>query len=208
MKHTLDINNWVRKDHFQFFKQFQEPYFGVTVKVDCSKAYDYCKENGASFFLFYLHVALSAANSIENFRYRINGDDVVIYDQIDASPTTARANGTFGFSYIKHHPEFEIFQKDGKQEIERVKNTNGLDPATSGENVIHFSALPWLDFTSFSHARSYSFPDSAPKISFGKVVEANGKKTMAVSIHVHHGLMDGLHVGQFVERFQELMNKE
>ena len=35
----------------------------------------------------------------------------------------------------------------------------------------------------------------------------NGKKTMAMSVHVHHGLMDGLHVGQFVDHFQELMNK-
>jgi chloramphenicol O-acetyltransferase type A len=25
-------------------------------------------------------------------------------------------------------------------------------------------------------------------------------------VHVHHGLMDGLHVGQFVTYFQELMN--
>jgi chloramphenicol O-acetyltransferase type A len=30
--------------------------------------------------------------------------------------------------------------------------------------VIHFSAIPWLDFTSLSHARSYTFPDSCPKI--------------------------------------------
>jgi chloramphenicol O-acetyltransferase type A len=29
---------------------------------------------------------------------------------------------------------------------------------------------------------------------------------MSMSIHVHHGLMDGYHVGQFVDCFQELMN--
>ena len=58
----------------------------------------------------------------------------------------------------------------------------------------------------FSHARSFTFPDSCPKISFGKMMIENGKKTMSMSVHVHHGLIDGYHVGQFVNLFQELMN--
>ena len=91
---------------------------------------------------------------------------------------------------------------------ENVKNTNNLLPAVSGENVIHFSAIPWLDFTSISHARSFSHPDSCPKISFGKMTENNGVKEMSVSIHVHHALMDGYHVGLFVEKFQALLNDE
>ncbi|RYG03106.1 MAG: hypothetical protein EOO02_09150 [Chitinophagaceae bacterium] len=69
----------------------------------------------------------------------------------------------------------------------------------------HLSALPWLNFTSISHARAFSFPDSCPKISFGKLSEVEGKSLMPVSIHVHHGLMDGFHVAQFVERFEAEM---
>jgi chloramphenicol O-acetyltransferase type A len=43
--------------------------------------------------------------------------------------------------------------------------------------TIHFSAIPWLNFTSLSHARSYTFPDSSPKISFGKMtISENGKE--------------------------------
>jgi chloramphenicol O-acetyltransferase type A len=30
---------------------------------------------------------------------------------------------------------------------------------------------------------------------------------MPMSIHVHHGLVDGLHLGQFVDYFQEIMNQ-
>jgi chloramphenicol O-acetyltransferase type A len=42
--------------------------------------------------------------------------------------------------------------------------------------TIHFSAIPWLNFTSLSHARSYTFPDSSP-ISFGKMtISENGKE--------------------------------
>jgi chloramphenicol O-acetyltransferase type A len=39
-----------------------------------------------------------------------------------------------------------------------------------------------------------------------KIAE-NGKRTMPMSIHVHHGLVDGLHLGQFVDYFQEIMNQ-
>ncbi|HJY13751.1 MAG TPA: CatA-like O-acetyltransferase, partial [Flavobacterium sp.] len=93
-------------------------------------------------------------------------------------------------------------------EIERIQNTTGLFTRSfDDDNLIHFSAIPWLNFTSLSHARSHTFPDSCPKISFGKMITDNGKKTMAMSVHVHHGLMDGLHVGQFVDLFQELMNQ-
>jgi len=39
MKTKLDISSWNRKDHFAFFKQFEEPFFGVTVPIDCTTAY-------------------------------------------------------------------------------------------------------------------------------------------------------------------------
>ncbi|MBC7912492.1 MAG: chloramphenicol acetyltransferase, partial [Pyrinomonadaceae bacterium] len=47
---------------------------------------------------------------------------------------------------------------------------------------------------------------SCPKISFGMMTDEHGKLSMPVSIHVHHALMDGYHVAEFVNLFQELMN--
>jgi chloramphenicol O-acetyltransferase type A len=207
MKQVIDIDTWVRRDHFNFFRQFEEPFFGVTVNVDCTTAYTRAKDHGQSFFLHYLHKALAAANSVEAFRYRIGGNEVFLYDVVNASPTINRPDGTFGFSYIDFNADFNVFAMEAQREIERVQNTTGLVPAVSGENVIHFSSIPWINFTSLSHARSFSFNDCIPKISFGKMTEVEGVKAMPVSVHVHHALMDGYHVGQFVERFQQLLNE-
>lgn len=69
------------------------------------------------------------------------------------------------------------------------------------------SALPWLNFTDLSHARCFSSADSVPKISFGKMTDIDGIKLMPISIHVHHGLMDGRQIGLFVQQFQELMDQ-
>ncbi len=207
MKRRLDLTQWNRKYHYQFFKQFEEPFFGVCVNIDCTTAYAKAKEQSGSFFLYYLYQSLVAANEIEPFRYRMNGDDVFIYDVIHASPTINRPDGTFGFAYMSYQPTLEGFLEEAIKETERVRVGTGLVPAVSGENVIHYSSIPWLAFTSLSHARSFSFKDSCPKISFGKMTEDGGRRTMPVSVHVHHALMDGYHVGQFVEGFQERMNE-
>lgn len=207
MKQLITLDDWKRKEHFQFFSKFEEPFFGVTINIDPTLAYQQAKEKGNSFFLYYLYRSLKAANEIENFRYRIIDKEVYLFDQINASATVNRPDETFGFSYMDYDKNEEMFYQKAKEEIVRVQQSKGLIPAGSGENVIHFSAVPWLDFTSLSHARSFTFPDSCPKISFGKITENNGKKLMSVSIHAHHGLMDGFHIGLFAEKFQELMNE-
>ena len=209
MKTLLDLENWPRKEHFLFFKQLEEPFFGITTSIDCTKAYNAAKQLGISFFINYLHKTMVAINTIEPFRYRISGDEIIIYDQINASATISRADTTFGFSLIEYNPDLAVFSEIATKEIERIQNTPGLFTRTfDTDNVIHFSAIPWIDFTSLSHARSYTFADSCPKISFGKMrLDETGKRSMSMSVHVHHGLMDGFHVGQFVNCFQELMNK-
>lgn len=207
MKTLLDLENWNRKEHFAHFCKMEEPFFGVTVEIDCTQAYQTAKELKTSFFIYYLHKTLVAVNAIENFKYRIAEGKIYINNQIDASATIGREDGTFGFSLIEYNPDFKIFEQTALAEIQRIQNTTGLFTRSfDDDNLIHFSAIPWLNFTSLSHARSYTFPDSCPKISFGKMITSDtGKKTIAMSVHVHHGLMDGLHVGQFVDYFQNLM---
>jgi len=204
----LEIDRWNRKEHFNFFSKFEEPFFGVSVDVDVTNVYSVSKDTKSSFYLNYLHKALIAANEIEPFRYRIDMKGrVEVYDFVDASATVLRDDETFGFSHIKYSRSFEKFEHFANTEIQRIKNTSGLDINVAPKNVIQFSALPWLNFTSMSHARSFSFRGSNPMISFGKVTKTNGERYMPVSIHVHHGLMDGLHVGQYVDLFQTLLNQ-
>lgn len=207
MKKLIDIENWNRKEHFLFFSKFSEPFFGVTVNIECTNAYLKAKEKQVSFFLYYLYQALKTANQIDNFKYRIIENQPYEFDIVNASPTINRPNGTFGFAYMDYVENEDEFYQKAMEEIEKVQNANSLLPAVSGENVIHFSAIPWIDFTSISHARSFSHPDSCPKISFGKMTETNEKKSMPISIHGHHALMDGFHVGQFIDEFQKLMNE-
>ncbi len=202
----MNIEKWSRKDHFLFFSKFEEPFFGICFRVDCTKAIKTCKEKGDSFFQIYLHACLKAVNSIENFRYRIEEGKVLIYDEIGASSTVNRPNGTFGFSYIPFERDFIKFAAQTTNILKKVRNSEELLPSDSADNVIHFSVLPWVDFTSVSHARPLSAEDSCPKVTIGKVIELNGHSSFAVSIHAHHALMDGYHIGLFAEAFQKQLD--
>ena len=207
MKNLLDLTSWNRREHFAFFSAFEEPFFGLVATVDCTRALAEAKRLDVPFFLYYLHAALRAVNQVEAFRYRIEDGQVYCYDRIHASATIGRADHTFGFSFIEHHDELADFLPSANAEIAAVQASQGLrlGPTTSRADVIHFSALPWVRFTGLSHARSFTYPDSCPKISVGQAYKEGGATLMPVSINVHHGLADGYHAGLFLAAFQELL---
>ena len=71
MKQKLDVAAWNRREHFNFFKIFDIPYYGVTIQLDCTRAYQQAKTLGVSFYTYYLHKTLIAINQLDNFKYRI-----------------------------------------------------------------------------------------------------------------------------------------
>ncbi|MFL1895172.1 CatA-like O-acetyltransferase [Aquimarina sp. 2-A2] len=205
MKRTrLHIEQWNRKEHYQFFSSFDEPFFGIVTEVDFTKGYHTAKEMNTSHFLYYLYCSLKAANTIDEFRYRIEDDAVYVYDQIHASPTIGREDHSFGFSFVPFHDNFETFEAAAKKEIALVQGSEGLrfNEDAKRLDTIHYSSIPWYTFSGLTHARNYSHTDSVPKISFGKYKKEGDRVLLPVAIYVHHGLMDGYHIGQYLEKFQ------
>jgi chloramphenicol O-acetyltransferase type A len=207
MKKKIDLATWNRKEHFEFFSTFEEPFFSITTPIDMTIAYEKAKVMQIPFFVYYLHKTIVAVNQVENFRYRIEGKEVVLYDEIDASSTIMREDKTIGFSFMKFHSDLHEFAKIVQTEIERIQRTPGLFTREFPENIIHFSAIPWINFTGLTHSRNYTLPDSCPKISWGKLMDENNKKTMSAAVMAHHGFVDGYHMGLFVEALQTELNK-
>lgn len=208
MKKEINLETWKRKSHFDFFSAMEEPFYGVTVAIDVTLAYEKAKEQNVSFFIYYLHATLKAMNELPAFKLRIDNGRVYEHDRIDASSTVMKDNETFGFSHVIYQDDLQIFNTLVQQEIARVKQTDTLlTKEDYGQNIIHFSAVPWINFTSLTHARGFSYPDSCPKVSIGKMIENNGKKEFNVALFAHHGLVDGLDMGRFFETFQNILNR-
>ena len=52
MKKLLDITTWNRKEHFDFFSQFEEPFFSITCEIDVTLAYKKAKQLEIPFFTY------------------------------------------------------------------------------------------------------------------------------------------------------------
>jgi Chloramphenicol O-acetyltransferase len=207
MKYKIDIKHWKRQSHFQFFSNFEDPLFGMVANVDCSLAYRYTKEHHLPFYLYYLYQSLSAVNAIENFRYRIEEGQPVLYDTIHASTTILKADETFGFVFLPYYANFSDFLDEAQHRIDAAKQVAGLglDKENARHDVIHYSAIPWVSFSSITHERSFQTSAGIPKITFGKYFWQDKKLIMPVSVFGHHGLMDGFHIGQYFEHFEALL---
>ena len=199
---VIHIENWHRKEQYEFFRQFDEPFTGVVVDVNVTSLYNHCKDTGTSFFQMYLHLCLKAVNETPAFSLRIVEEQVRSYDKVHASAVIIRPDRSFGFSHIEFSEDFAVFSNNVESEKERIAHDRSLFPPVNTPDVIHFSAMPWIKFRGLSHARNLSVKDSCPKISVGKIFEQEDDLLMPLSVHVHHALADGIDMGEFIENYQ------
>ena len=59
----LDMEHYERIEHFRYFLSMPYPYVGVTVDTDVTGIVSFCKANGYSFYLTFLHAAHLAQGS-------------------------------------------------------------------------------------------------------------------------------------------------
>jgi len=204
MPRPLDLDRWKRRQHFEFYRGYEQPFFNLCAEVDVSALAEACAApGGPSFFIATLYLSLAAANEVEELRYRLAGDGVVVHEVIHGGSTVLRPDETFVFAYFDFDPDFGRFHAHAQQVLEEVRRGPAvLKPRPDRVDLIHYSVIPWVSFTSFAHARTHRPGDSVPKIVFGRHHEAGGRRSMPVSVEVHHALVDGIHVGRFFERFQ------
>jgi chloramphenicol O-acetyltransferase type A len=206
VRRQIEIENWNRKEHFAFFRDFYEPCYGITSRVDCTEAYRYSKDLGFSFFISCLYWTLKAAQEVEAFALRIEEEKLFHYDRVDAGSAIDRPDGTFGFGYFVYNSDMQLFVQNAVVEVDRVRESSGLN-RPEAQNIIRYSSLPWIDFTSITHAQKSPTADSCPRITFGKMSEENGRRSIPIAIHVNHALVDGRDVGKFFELFQQILSK-
>jgi chloramphenicol O-acetyltransferase type A len=180
MKSKVDFDSWGRREYFEYFgRGCVDPFFGVTVNVDCSVAFEVCRRLGFSFFVYYMFVSLGAVNLVENFRFRLLEGEVWLFDRVHASTTVGRADGSFGFALFEYTDDFDVFQKNATERIAEVQKSTGLGASCEDAkrlDVVHCTTLPWFSFTSFRHEKSLTGQESIPKMAFGKFFEHENKK--------------------------------
>src|SRR6266480_4012869 len=142
MPEYLDIENWPRRDLFEFFRGYERPHFNVCTRLDITSLVNLLRERpGVSVSLAYHYFALRIANEIEPFHYRLKDDEVIVYDVIHGGTTVLLPNETFTYAYFNYHEDFERFVTEAAEAINQVRVEGALKP-TMRYDLIYFTTLP------------------------------------------------------------------
>ena len=196
----IDMASDPRGAHFAYFCSLANPAAGLTAPVDVT---DLKRNLGKhSFFLSVLWCVLRAANSVPELRRRIRDGRVLEYDACPASCTVMKDDGTYAYCNLEAGGEFETFHATGLAAMRVAKESGHIEESTDDALPFYFvSCLPWISYTHVVNPHGGG-EDSNPRITWGKYEEKDGRITLPLTLLVHHGLADGLHIARFYERLQ------
>ena len=202
----LDIDTWPRRATYEFFKDYEDPFFNFSANVDVTALYGFCKANELSYALTVLYFSQLAANQIREFHIRLIDGKLVEFETIEATQTILNDDETFSFAYFESRPDVFEFNRSGREALEKYKRLKTFDVERDRRDLIYYSVIPWVSFTSFKHASRIDRTQTVPRIVFGKMFERGGRRQMPVSVEANHTIMDGFHVGKYFILLQELIN--
>lgn len=202
----FDTDTWSRKDAFEFFKSYDDPFFNICTTVDLTRFLEHVKTHQKPFSLSLLHCVLQVVNTIPEFRLRLDEHGVISYDVIHCGATILHDDKRFSFCYLTYFDNPEIFCRESELTIARHKEQSGLQDHSVANNKVHVSILPWTHFSAVKHPRNRNKWDAIPVFTLGKYKKNNDKTELPISVEVHHALMDGYHVALFFEEFQKTLD--
>ena len=202
----LDIENWVRKEHYYFFKQMDYPHFNVCANIDISNLLAYVKRNNYSFYHTFIYLASRVANSIPEFRYRMQGDKIAVYESVHPSFTVLKGTDAFRYCTVRYESDIFKFYHLVEKRLEDLNRKQDLDDAAGRDDLLYMTSIPWVSFTSITHPVHMHPADSIPRISWGKYFDDNGMIKMPLSVQANHAIMDGYHIGRYFNELQELIH--
>ena len=207
MSKYIDLSNPHRKKHFDFFRRMDQPHFNICANVEIGGFLDFIKDGNYPFTPTMVYFIAKVANDIPEFRWRIRDDKILEHEAVHPSFTvnTTEAD-VFSFCTVDYYAKFPVFLKNTLKVIEEMLNNPSMEDEVGRDDYLFLSAIPWVSFTSFSHAMHYTPADSVPRITWGKYFKEGEKTLMPLSVQAHHAVVDGRHTGKYFELFQQYMS--
>ncbi|MCL1828398.1 MAG: CatA-like O-acetyltransferase [Oscillospiraceae bacterium] len=201
----IDKSKWPRREHFEFFSPFSDPFFSLTFSLDVTKLYEYTKAKGLSFYYSLCWLTAKAMNGVEAFKYKIRGDDILLTDELIPSFTDIRQNSDL--FYIVTLPAGDDMEDFCFRAGEKSRaQQKFIDWEEENDSLIYITCLPWFEMTAFKNEKDVDKDDSIPRVAWGKYVRRNGALILHYSLELNHRLTDGRHAGLFYQKLEALIN--
>ncbi len=201
----VDLSNWKRAMHCQIFKAYANPQYDISFELDVTHFYQVIKANKWSFTFAMVYMISKAANEIEEFRYRFEDGNVVLYKDIKTSFTYLNQETELMKNIVVEMTDsMEAFQVAAKKVNDNQKE---YFTGPMGNDIYQFSSIPWISFTHISHTDSGKKYNAVPMFDWGKMYEKDGRYRLPFSVQAHHSFVDGVHMGKLAEKLQAYLNE-
>ena len=203
----VDLETWPRREHFRFFSGLGFPFYNVTSSLDVSRLRPYVQARGLSFYHALIYATLAVMNGLPDFLYKIRGEQVVKHEKLDPSFVVLDqeahllkiVNASFGGT-------LEEFCAQCAQR-EAAQTSYFPSPEAEGrDDLVYFSCLPWVSFTSLTNEMDLDPDDSIPRITWGRFEERDGRLVLPYAVQLNHRLLDGWHLGQLLQGVQAFLD--
>lgn len=203
---TIDLSNYPRRAHFDYFRAMAYPYVGLTVSVDVTALAQDAKDEGQSFFLRMLYAIGRAANDTPSFRQRIQGAGIVEYDFCPTSHTVLKENGTYAYCEADSRLPLPEFLTQTARRQKEAARAGSIQEESDPQSLLFLSCLPWLSYTGLVQPVP-SPADSNPRITWGRYQPQDGKLLLPVSVLAHHALVDGKQLADFYQALDRQLGR-
>jgi chloramphenicol O-acetyltransferase type A len=204
----IDIEQWNRKEHFRFFARMDYPHFNLCFDLDISDFLAYVKKKNLSFYYSMVFASNEAANNMEEFRYRIRGEKVILHESLRPAFTDMdKGSDLFKMVAVDQYPGLEEFVSAAAEKSRLQKEYFPASDFIGNDDFIYYTTIPWISFTHISHTISLNKNDSVPRISWGRYYGKEGKTMLPFSVQVHHGFADGVHIGRYKDTLERTMKR-
>ena len=203
----IDLDQYDRRQHYEYFSSLQYPYVGITNNVDVSKLVQFCKTKSYSFYLTFLHAAALAADSIKELRQRIHDGGIIEYSECPTSHIELLDNNIYCYCTLHHHMTMEEYIPYAVEARNLCRQDGSIDEDDDSDSMYFISTLPWLHYTAMIQPVAGG-EESNPRITWGKFQEDYcGRKQLPVTLLAHHALVDGIHIAMFYRNLEQEIKK-
>ena len=202
----IDYESWPRRELFEFMSGCSDPFYSVTYRQDVTRLCAYCKAHKLSFYLSLTYLVTKAVNAVENFRYTVDNGRIALLDERIPSFCDIKPDSDL-FHIVTLPAGDDMAAFCAAAQAKSAAQTSFLDRNGESASLIYFSCAPWFDLTSLTNERDFDPDDNIPRITWGKYVEENGRKTLGLALELNHRFVDGYHIGKFAETLTKLIEE-
>jgi len=206
--HEIVIGSWKRRTHFEFFGNFDYPQYSVSFNIDITTFIKDIKERKGPFYYLMIYCSTYCANQIEEFKYRNRNGKVILHDVVNPSFTDLDGDSDlFKIVTVDMKDNVNDFIAEARNKSENQKEYFPSDAEEQRDDLIYLTSIPWISYTQLSHPIVATKKDSVPGLSWGKYFKENERVLLPYSVQLNHCFADAIHVAQFKELLERLLEK-